>query len=80
MIERLRVSVVIQVYVLLECLGCIDKKIELDLHTEGTGVVKMSVSCYNYLVTICVWLYIILTLLFLLHFQSDRAITTVLSS
>ena len=61
MIERLRVNVVIQVYVLLECfllyyIGYIDKRIELDLHTEDTvylGVVKTSVSCYNYLVAIC---------------------------
>ena len=37
-------------------LGYIDRRIELDLHTEDTvylGVVKMSVSCYNYLVAIC---------------------------
>ena len=56
MTERLRVSAVVQVYVLLECfvlywyLGYIDKRIELDLHTEDTvymGVIKTSVIHSN---------------------------------
>ena len=49
MTERLRVGVVVQVYVLLEVLcylGYIDKRIEMDLHTGDTvylGVIKTSV-------------------------------------
>ena len=73
MIERLRVSVVLYKCMFYQSdvvLGYIDKRIELDLHTEDTvylGVVKTSVSCYNNLVAICGQLYIILTLPFLLR-------------